>query len=333
MTQNDGKFSPESLRASAAVGSFERVQLDSKPLVSVVICCYNQSEFLSDAIESVLVQSTSPVELIVIDDGSTDDCEAVATRFRNVKYLHQKHGGHSKARNAGLQVSSGSFIAYLDADDRLLPHAIKSGLERLNDHANCAFAAGRFRHIDERGRPLPPWLAARRIGHTYSDLLRFNVIEMQGAVLYRRKMLEAVGGFDEGLAASEDYDVYLRLARHYAFIQYGDVIAEYRKHRGNTTRDMDRMLRATVSVLEAQRRFVAGNAELKNALDAGLTHYRSSYGRALLRKAINRARYPHEWGLALREIATVLTLAPVGVWSAVCLALAASASKVRPTRG
>lgn len=298
-----------------------KLEKGSRPLVSVVICCYNQSEFLTDAINSVLRQSHAAVELIVIDDGSIDDTEAVAARFHNVRYLRQGNAGLSKARNAGLRACGGSFISFLDADDRLLPHALVIGLRKLLACQDCAFAAGGFRYIDEGGRPLYPTTAASTIGGAYSDLLRFNIVQMHGAVLYRREMLQAVGGFNEKLAASEDYDLYLRLARHHPFVRYNDVIAEYRQHGSNMTRNVSRMLVATVSALEAQRPFVAGNPSLETALDAGLSHYRSAYGRALLRKAIERAKYPREWGTALREIAIVLRLVPIAVRSAVGLIL------------
>jgi glycosyltransferase involved in cell wall biosynthesis len=287
-----------------------------------VICCYNQSEFLSNAINSVLRQSYTAVELIVIDDGSIDDTEAVAARFHNVRYLRQGNVGLSRARNAGLLASGGSFISFLDADDRLLPNAVAIGLRKLQDSKDCAFAAGGFRYIDERGRSLYPTTAASTIGGAYSDLLRFNIIQMHGAVLYRREILQAFGGFNERLAASEDYDLYLRLARHHPFVQYNDIIAEYRRHRSNMTGDYGRMLVATISALEAQRPSIVGNLSLEAALDAGLTHYRSAYGRALLRKAIERVKHPREWGIALREIASVLKLAPVAVGSAIRLILA-----------
>lgn len=294
----------------------------SQPLVAVVITCYNQSEFLAEAINSALVQSISHLELTVVDDGSTDKTETVARGFDNVKYLRQENAGLAAARNAGLRASDGDFIAFLDADDRLLPHALATGIIKLDACRDCAFAAGRFRHIDEKGKLLPLKTATER-GTRYLDLLRFNVVQMHGAVLYRREMLQAIGGFDEMLAAAEDYDVYLRLAQRYPFVQYEDIIAEYRRHGRNMTGDAARMLVSVISVLEAQRPFVAYKPHLKSALDAGLSRYRSTYGRSLLRKVVGRTKHPSEWGTAIGELALVLRVAPVAFFPPIKVILAA----------
>jgi glycosyltransferase involved in cell wall biosynthesis len=309
--------------ASFDIDESDQVARRSQPHASIVITCYNQSEFLADAITSALLQSASNLELIVVDDGSTDKTETVATRFRNVKYLRQDNAGLSKARNAGLNASGGQFIAFLDADDRLLPHALATGIRKLDGCPDYAFAAGGFRHIDEKGETLSLKKAPIMQGARYSNLLRLNVVQMHGAVLYRREILKAIGGFDEMLLASEDYDVYLRLARRYQFVQYEDIIAEYRQHGRNMTRDAARMLVSTISVLQAQRPFIAHKPDLTCALDAGLNHYRSTYGRALLRNVIRRTKYPNEWRTAIHELALVLRLAPIAFFSSVGVILGA----------
>src|SRR5829696_2931566 len=111
------------------------------PLVSVVVPCYNQARFLGEAIESVLAQSHPLFEVVVVDDGSTDDTSEVAARYPGVRLVRQENRGLSGARNAGLARSRGEYVVFLDADDRLLPGALEAGVERLGANPQCAFVS------------------------------------------------------------------------------------------------------------------------------------------------------------------------------------------------
>src|SRR5918995_1252705 len=113
-------------------------------LVSVVIPCYNQAHFLVEAIESVLAQSYPRFEIVVVDDGSTDDTSEVAARYPGVRYVYQNNQGVSAARNSGLARSEGEYVVFLDADDRLLPEALEAGLRCLEARPECAFVSGYF---------------------------------------------------------------------------------------------------------------------------------------------------------------------------------------------
>src|SRR5215208_7256201 len=124
---------------------------DSRPLVSVVIPCYNQAHFLGEAIESVLAQSHPNFEIIVVDDGSPDDTSEVAEHYPEVRLVRQENQGLSAARNAGLARSEGEYVVFLDADDRLLPEALKTGVECLEAHPECAYVYGHFRVIASDG--------------------------------------------------------------------------------------------------------------------------------------------------------------------------------------
>src|SRR4051794_37688274 len=109
------------------------------PLVSVIIPCYNQAHYLGEAIESVINQTYPHFEIIVVDDGSTDNTSEVAGGFKEVRCIRQQNQGLSAARNTGLRESSGAFLVFLDSDDRLLPEAIETGLKYLLDRPECAF--------------------------------------------------------------------------------------------------------------------------------------------------------------------------------------------------
>ncbi len=118
------------------------VNMTEAALVSVIIPCYNQAHFLSEAIESVRAQTYPHYEIIVVNDGSTDDPAEVAARFPEAHYIEQKNQGVSETRNAGLRQSEGTYIVFLDADDRLLPNALQVGVDAMKAHPKCALVSG-----------------------------------------------------------------------------------------------------------------------------------------------------------------------------------------------
>src|ERR671910_2706788 len=126
--------------------------------VSVVIPCYNQADFLGEAIESVLSQSYQAFEVIVVDDGSTDDTKEVASAYAledsRVRLVRQQNRGLAGARNRGLAESRGEYVVFLDSDDRLLGEALEVGVRELESHPECAFVAGRCRFIAADGSPI-----------------------------------------------------------------------------------------------------------------------------------------------------------------------------------
>src|SRR5207245_5342110 len=155
-------------------------------LVSVIIPCYNQAHFLGEAIESVLAQSYPHFEIIVVDDGSTDNTEEVAGSYPEVRCLRQANQGQAAARNVGLGQSCGEYAVFLDADDRLMPEALAVGLAGFAAHPDCAFVAGHHRWISADGFPLqeiPPHSVEKE---HYAELLRRNYIAMLATVMYRR---------------------------------------------------------------------------------------------------------------------------------------------------
>lgn len=123
-------------------------------LVSVIIPCYNQARFLGEAIESVLKQSYPHFEVVVVDDGSTDNTSEVASRYPGVRCIRQKNLGLAGARNTGIRRSRGSYLVFLDSDDRLLPSALEVGLKHLKAHPECAFVSGHWMLIGFDGAPL-----------------------------------------------------------------------------------------------------------------------------------------------------------------------------------
>jgi glycosyltransferase involved in cell wall biosynthesis len=251
------------------------------PLVSVVITCYNHGHFLGEAIESALGQSYPHVEVIVVDDGSTDDAPAVAAGYDGVRTVWQPNQGLSAARNTGIQEAMGDFIVFLDADDRLRPGAVEAGLACFEAHPGSAFVSGDHIRITVDGALLRTHEPPRDEPDPYLRLLRGNYIGMHAAVLYRRTALLAAGGFDPALPACEDYDLYLRIARDASVASHETVVAEYRIHGQNMSRDAAFMLRAVLRVLHRQREAVQGEPEREEAYWEGLAIWKDYYGEEL----------------------------------------------------
>ncbi len=219
--------------------------------VSVIIPAYNQSHYLGQAIESVLAQSYPDFEIIIVDDGSTDDTRAVAQSYADprLRYVYQANAGLSAARNTGIRHAAGSLLSYLDSDDLFLPEKLALLVEALERQPELGFVAGQAILIDENSQPLGEIFEAGLPADT-TQLLLGNPLHV-GSVLLRREWQERVGFFDETLRSYEDWDMWLRLAR--AGCRMGWVarpVSLYRFHRAQMTRNGDQMTTATFAVLE-----------------------------------------------------------------------------------
>ena len=226
---------------------------DVSELVSVVIPCYNQGRFVGEAIASVLAQTHTPVEIVVVDDGSTDDtAEVVAYWYPGVRLIRQPNRGLAAARNTGWRATSGRYVIFLDADDRLLPEAAAVAVAAFAARPDAACAVGRCRRIDGHGAPLPPRARPRFETDHYLSLIKSCWIEVASAT-YRRQALVALGGFDTSLRFAEDYDLYLRIARRFPIVDHYVEVAEYRQHPGTLSHNYTRMLEHTLLVVDRHR--------------------------------------------------------------------------------
>src|SRR5215211_7843247 len=141
-----------------ATRSLKRSQgpcMKKQPRISVVIPCYNQAKYLGEAIESVLGQTYGNSQIVVVDDGSTDDTEEVAGRYEKVECVRQENRGLAEARNAGVRASRGEYLVFLDADDRLKEGALEAGVNSLDANPLCAFVSGKYNLVAADGSAIP----------------------------------------------------------------------------------------------------------------------------------------------------------------------------------
>jgi glycosyltransferase involved in cell wall biosynthesis len=248
---------------------------DSKS-VSLIITTYNHAHFLREAIDSGRSQTSPPTEIIVIDDGSSDDPMSITADYADVITIRTQNQGLAAARNVGLGASVGDFIVFLDADDRLLPNAIQDGLAAAARNPEAAFVYGAHRRVDEDGQPIGGITYRAPIDEPFGGLLRGNLVGMHATVLYRRRELVAAGGFDSSLQRCEDYDVYLRLGREMPFAGHPAVVADYRQHGSNMTRDHAAMCKTALAV-HRRARNGAAQADGLEAWHAGAVAWKHFY--------------------------------------------------------
>ncbi len=275
--------------------------------VAVVVPTYNHARFLGDALDSVLAQTCPASEIIVVDDGSTDQPERVTERYPQVRLLRQDNRGLAAARNAGLRASAADHLVFLDADDRLRPGAIAYNLELLASDPAAGLAYGAYANVGYSGdiRPAPFRPVPRE---AFGAFLRGNQIGMHGTVMYRRAPLEAAGGFREGLPACEDYDAYLRIARRYPVLCRPEVLAEYWHHGGNMSRNSALMLRAALDVLAVYKGDAAA-AGLARDYRLGVAGWKRYYASVWVDAARNMGRRNLNRRM-IRQGLDVLRLAP-----------------------
>jgi glycosyltransferase involved in cell wall biosynthesis len=256
------------------------------PLVSVVIPCYNSARYLGEAIESVLQQTYPRIEIILVDDGSTDETAQIARPYP-VHYIYQKNRGISAARNTGIAHTQGKYVLFLDHDDRLLPMGVETGVKLLEEHPECAVAVGEHRYIGADGRQIG-YSNKRAAGRDhYRMLLKHNFIETPCSALHRRSGLALAGVFDESVQGAEDHELYLRTARQSTWIAHEAPVAEYRLHDSNTSRDAEQMLLVSYRVLEMELPYLQGDPEKLRLHHRGVKFLQRHYGRRLTRELIS----------------------------------------------
>ncbi len=223
------------------------------PRVSVIIPTYNSAHFLGQAIESVLEQTYRDWELIVVDDGSVDNTPDVVAHYdhHNMRYCRQENKGPSSARNVGIRASSGDLLAFLDADDVILPQKLAFQVAMLDEHPEFELVYSAWQYVDESGTRILSEMRPNKQGHLLKDLLLCKFFFVPGAAIVRHNCLAQVGLFDESLAAAEDIDLWIRIAlAGYVFGYVDEPLLRYRLVRGSLSHRLANHARSELARLD-----------------------------------------------------------------------------------
>jgi len=308
------------------------------PLVSVIIPAYNADQFIAQAIQSVLNQTYRSYEIIVVDDGSTDQTKNILNGFKGqIRCRYQENLGPSAARNAGIKIAQGEYICFLDADDLWTPDKLEIQVEFLKHHPNIAFVFSDHRDfilgevmprsfLDDKKETFGEALVTDvPIPDAFLKLIRENFISTP-TVMLRRTCFEEIGLFDENLRSVEDRDLWLRTAARFKLACLPRVFCMRRVHQSNISKQPGLALQGRITVLEKNRRefsalvpaeiwdcelanhycqfgyLLLQKGESKRALKAGLTSV--AYAFRQIHK--NRLLSSYPWGLGLGLIPAAL---------------------------
>ncbi|MEK6288255.1 MAG: glycosyltransferase [Acidobacteriota bacterium] len=221
------------------------------PEVSIVIPTYNSARYLVEAVKSVLAQTFRDFEVLVVDDGSTDETETLMRRYGTpVRYIRQNNGGVAAARNRGIKESCGRYIAFLDADDTWYPDKLEQQLTALEKEKDRRFCYSAFTVVDSDLVPLGV-NHSNRDGSALEDLLtRGNVVGSICTVLCERSLFATAGGFDPALSQCADWDMWVRIAALTDFLYLDDTLVTYRQHGTNMSRNAPLLERDSLLVLK-----------------------------------------------------------------------------------
>ncbi len=279
----------------------------SAPLVSAIVPVYNAERFLAEALDSALAQTLQALEIIVVDDGSTDASGAIADRYaaahpQKIRVIHQQNGGLVAARNAAIAMAHGRYLALLDADDVWLPHHLVAAVGVLEHDDEVGLVHANVDYIDAEGCLRAE--ATRRFWHPDDEafmavLLRHKNVSCPTAV-FRRALIDEVGVFDPvfNRLGCEDRDLWLRIAKVSGLHYLDSVHARYRWHGTNMSSNLDKMMRARLLLVE-RHTTTGDDPSLRSraiaAVHAGIGDERFydagqrmsaivAYGRALIRR-------------------------------------------------
>jgi hypothetical protein len=269
-------------RIAGAIVGADRADND-KPLVSVVVPCFDAAPWVGEAIDSVLRQSYPSVEIIVVDDGSSDGTLDIVKSYGNrLRFETGPNRGGAAARNRGLSLARGYLVLFLDADDVLLPDMIGRMVDKAIAHPGYAPLCDREDFFDSA----PVHSVPHRNRYDGRDSLIFflETSPQTSAVLHRRAELEAVGGFDESLPCCQERDLHLRLAlRGLKLVAVPEILFRLRRRGGSVSSGYLRVLRQRVEIHERLGETLVREGQATPGRTAALARALSSDGRQLVR--------------------------------------------------
>jgi hypothetical protein len=285
-----------------------------KSRVSVIVPVYNGARFLAETLRTALDQTLPPYEVIVIDDGSADESAAIAESIPGVRCIRRPNRGVAQARNHGLGLASGEFVVFLDHDDRLTRDALEVGVEALGTRPDAGFAYGRSIYVGTDGRPLPMVQLPDTPAASYLTLLSGDSLVPPACAIFRREAVISVGGFRKEAGLTEDYDLYLRVARRFPIHCHNRVVADYRLHETNTCNmNVDRLIHSMKWTLAQQSRSAPLDAETERVRRAGWRHWLGVLGPPLSAQVLAKVKH-RRYREAASDALLLLRYYPRGVF-------------------
>ncbi|MEQ9486133.1 glycosyltransferase [Coleofasciculus sp. F4-SAH-05] len=222
------------------------------PIISVIIPAYNAEKTIQETVQSVLNQTFTDFELLIVDDGSKDATLDMIKRIPDprIQVFSYPNAGANVSRNRGLAQAGGEYVAFLDADDLWTPDKLEAQLKALQSNPDAAIAYSWTSFVDESGHFLHKGICATDTGNVYAKLLLVNFLESGSNPLIFRQSLVEIGGFDESLPACQDTDLYLRLAERYLFTVVPKIQVFYRRSSQSVSANIANLESAWLTVLE-----------------------------------------------------------------------------------
>ena len=213
------------------------------PIVSIIIPTYNRAGLITETLKSVFAQTYKDYEVIVIDDGSTDNTEEVLAPYMDrIRYIRQENAGVSVARNRGMLAATGEFIAFLDSDDLWYPEKLEKQVACMKEHPEIGMTYTDYFLSADPGLPKESRMATFQAGKlTLPQILAKKSINLTPAVMFRRDLLPKIGLMDSVLYAAEDYDFWWRII-HHTQVKYVDDILVFCREHGNRSIKSDKMI-------------------------------------------------------------------------------------------
>jgi glycosyltransferase involved in cell wall biosynthesis len=228
----------------------------TSPVVSILMPVFNGAAYVGRAIESALAQTYPDFELIIVNDGSTDNSAEVIRPYLadpRIRYLAQPNGGVAAARNAAIRVAQGRYIGFLDQDDLWLPEKLRLQVQYLDEHPDVGLVHAVQSYIDSDGRHTRLSFDdgfAKVSGWCFKDLFIRNRIAVL-TVLARKSVLDSIGPLNETIPGGDDYEMWLRISKHFPIGHLDQVLAHYRTHESNVSNDYFRMTRTDLGAIQS----------------------------------------------------------------------------------
>lgn len=227
------------------------------PTFDIIIPAYNAARYLPTAIESVVAQTFEHWRILLVDDGSTDNTADLISSYiprlgPKLKYIRQDNSGLPAARNTAIRHASAEFLALLDADDVWLPCRLSESLESFRDRPRVGLSYGFVQRIDDQGAVIDTFATRQPHGEgRVAPYIYMRMIDLPcPTITFRKQCVDEVGLFDESLRATEDRDLWLRIAQRYEVALVPKIIALYRTSAASMTTDPDRMLKAQLQFIQ-----------------------------------------------------------------------------------